>query len=170
MLKSVTALALLAFGGLATCENLSDQASNDAVTVTIYEGLPAIRDGDNVNIDGENIRLVGIDACELGQPARFANHEIDCGIWARDNFRSMIGPRSVRCESTERDFYDRPLAVCYTGQREINRALVQNGYAFAYDGQSPYEAERDEARAAGRGVWQFEDFTHPSAYRRSLRN
>ena len=85
-----------------------------------------------MRIDGENTRLVGIDACELGQPARLGGALIDCGIWARDSFREMIGPRSIRCESTERDVYDRPLAICYTDERELNRALVENGYVFPY--------------------------------------
>ena len=160
MLKSVAALALLVFAGLATCENLSNQTSNDAETVTIYEGVPTIRDGDNVKIDGENIRPSGIDACGLGQPARLAGREIDCGIWARDHFRDMIGPRTVRCESTERDFYDRPLATCYTGDRNLNRALVENGYAFPY-WTSEYKAEADTARETQRGVWLFERSKSP---------
>lgn len=165
MLRSVTALALLVFGGLATCENLSNQTSNDAETVTIYEGVPTIRDGDNVKIDGENIRLAGIDACELGQLARLAGREIDCGIWARDHFRDMIGPRTVRCESTERDFYDRPLATCYTGDRNLNRALVENGYAFPYARETDYGAEAEEARSAKRGIWLFEEVEDSSDYR-----
>ncbi|WP_299820645.1 thermonuclease family protein [uncultured Jannaschia sp.] len=118
--------------------------SNQADTedpVTVYEGVPTIRDGDNVNIGGVNIRLVGIDACELGQPARWAGAEIDCRTWARDSFRELVGPRSVRCESTERDVYDRPLAICYTGKRELNQVLVRNGIVFPYARGSDYEAE-----------------------------
>ena len=85
----------------------SDRTASER-PVTVHEGVPTIRDGDNVRIDGVNIRLRGIDACELDQPARWAGAGIDCGAWARDGFRERVGPRSVRCESTERDVYDRP--------------------------------------------------------------
>jgi endonuclease YncB( thermonuclease family) len=144
----------------------SDQAETER-PVTVFEGVPTIRDGDNVNIGGVNIRLIGIDACELGQPARRAGAEIDCGTWARDSFRELVGPRSVRCESTERDVYDRPLAICYTGDRELNRVLVRNGIAFPYARGSDYQAEADDARAARRGIWLFDDLEEPSDYRRA---
>lgn len=164
--------ALILFLALATSVGwqwTSDRADTER-PLTIYEGVPTIRDGDNVKIDGENIRLLGIDACELGQPARFAGAEIDCGIWARDSFRELVGPRSVRCESTGRDVYDRPLAICYTGERELNRALVENGIAFPYARESDYRAEARAAQAAGRGLWLFEDVEEPSDYRRRKRN
>ena len=168
MLRTVALLALFVIGTIGW-RLLPDEQALDRET-TIYEGVPTIRDGDNVRIDGVNIRLIGIDACELGQPARHAGAQIDCGTWARDSFREMIGPRSVRCESTERDVYERPLAVCYVGEREINRALVRNGYAFPYARGSDYEAEADEARSAGRGLWLFEEVQDPSDYRRRMRS
>ena len=164
----MTAIGFAAAAALLVALTACQQGASTSPSeeITVYEGVPTIRDGDNVKIGGVNIRLLGIDACELGQPARSADTEIDCGIWARDHFRDMVGPRSVRCESTERDVYDRPLAICYTGQREINRALVENGYVFLYDRGSAYEAELDEARDAGRGIWLFEEVEHPSDYRR----
>lgn len=168
MLKPATALTLVAFGLLSACQEQSGQGTDN--TVTIYEGIPTIHDGDNVKINGENIRLEGIDSCEIGQPARLANNEFDCGIWARDHFRSMISPRSVRCESTERDVYDRPLAICYTGERNVNRALVENGYAFPYARESDYRAEARAAQEARRGIWLFEEVEDPSDYRRRKRN
>ncbi len=168
MLKPAAAIALFALGSLAACQDQSGPGAEE--TVTVYEGVPTIRDGDNVRIDGENIRLAGIDACELGQPATLAGVKIDCGIWARDSFREMVGPRSVRCESTERDFYDRPLATCYTGERNLNRALVENGVVFPYARESDYREEAKDAQAAGRGLWLFEDVEEPSDYRRRQRS
>ena len=166
MLRMAAAIVVLAFGGLSTCRD----TDNEDKEVTVYEGVPTIRDGDNVRIDGENIRLLGIDACELGQPARLAGARIDCGIWARDSFREMVGPRSIRCESTERDVYDRPLAIFYSGERELNRALVENGYVFPYAQESDYRTEAKAAQAAGRGLWQFQEVEDPSEYRRRMRD
>ena len=57
---------------------ISDPAETER-PITVYEGVPTIRDGDNVRIDGVNIRFLGIDACELAQPARRAGAGIDCG-------------------------------------------------------------------------------------------
>ncbi|WP_299844489.1 thermonuclease family protein [uncultured Jannaschia sp.] len=168
MLRVVAALLVALAAGVGW-QLTSDQAETER-PVTVYEGVPTIRDGDNVNIGGVNIRLVGIDACELGQPAWWAGAEIDCGTWARDSFRELVGPRSVRCESTERDVYDRPLAICYTGERELNPVLVRNGIAFPYARGSDYNAEAEEARTARRGIWLFEGLDEPSDYRRARRS
>ena len=165
----VVAAVLVALAAGVGWQLTSDQANTER-PVTVYEGVPTIRDGDNVRIDGVNIRLVGIDACELGQPARRAGAGIDCGTWPRDSFRELVGPRSVRCESTERDVYDRPLAICYTGERELNRVLVRNGIAFPYALGSDYNAEAEEARTARRGIWLFEGLDEPSDYRRAQRS
>ncbi len=131
-----------------------------------YEGVPRIIDGDTFEIKGERVRLADIDTCEMGQTATLAGSLIDCGAWARDSISELIGPRKVRCESTERDFYDRALATCYLGDRDLNATIVRNGIGFAYKRSTRYRAEETQAREAGRGVWLFSDVEEPSQYRR----
>ena len=165
MMKVAIATTALLLTTLVACQQDAPPSSMEE-EITVFEGVPTIRDGDNVKIDDVNIRLLGIDACELGQPARVDHTEIDCGIWARDHLRDLIGFRSIRCESAERDVYDRPLAICYNGRMEINRALVEAGIVFLYDRSSDYEVERDKAQKDGRGIWQFQEIEQPRDYRR----
>ncbi len=165
MTRAVITAAVLFVTALAACQQ--DAATSTLEEeITVYEGVPKIHDGDNVKIHGVNIRLLGIDACELGQPARVGDTRIDCGIWARDRFRNLIGSHSIRCESAERDVYDRPLAICYSGRIEINRTLVETGIVFAYGRNSDYENEQDKARRAGEGIWGFQEVERPRNYRR----
>ena len=63
-----------------------------------------------------------------------------------------------------------PLAICHTGERELNRVLVRNRIAFPYARGSDYDAEAEETRKARRGIWLFEDLEEPSEYRRAQRN
>lgn len=164
MILGRSAFAILALGGVIVAQLYQNDYPEEPTVTTVYEGTPTIRDGDNVRIDDTSIRLVGIDACELGQPATFANREIDCGVWARDHFRTLVGPREVRCESSKRGYYGRPLATCFIGKRNINRALVDHGYVFL-DRSSTYADARDEAQAASLGIWKFEEVEHPADYR-----
>ena len=55
-------------------------------------------DGDTLRMDGRRIRLVGIDTCESGQPARRAGNTIDCGDWAKWLMVEKIRDHRVRCD------------------------------------------------------------------------
>lgn len=136
-----------------------------------YAGEARVVDGDTLHVAGESIRLVGLDACEMGQPATFANHQMDCGAWAKEQMQLLIGATGqVRCESDERDRYDRPLGVCFAGQRNLNLAMLRGGYAFLYGGgrqTAEYRAAEQEARDAKRGLWIFTNVSDPYEFRRS---
>lgn len=132
-------------------------------------GDARVIDGDTLHVAGERIRLIGLDACERGQHATFANHEIDCGAWATEKMELLIGAgRQVRCEGSNRDRYERILAVCYTGQRNLNLAMLRGGYAFLYRGSrqpNDYQRAEQEARDAKRGLWIFTQLVEPYSYR-----
>ena len=69
MTRAVITTAAIVLTALTACQQ--DAATSTLEKeISVYEGVPKIRDGDNVKIHGVDIRLLGIDACELGQPAR----------------------------------------------------------------------------------------------------
>lgn len=128
-------------------------------------GRASVIDGDTLEINGERIRLHGVDApeswqrCEDGDGATYR-----CGreaAVALDRFLSASRP--ARCEFVERDRYSRVVGVCFRADgTEVNRWLVANGYAvdWARYSKGVYAAEQDKAQAAGAGIWRG-DFQLP---------
>ncbi len=71
-----------------------------------------VTDGDSLRIDGERIRLWGMDAPELGQKCQKLGVSYDCGITAREALISLIGNSQVKCEKVNTDRYRRTVARC----------------------------------------------------------
>jgi micrococcal nuclease len=124
-----------------------------------------VHDGDTVTcIDEANrprkIRLVGIDSPELNQPfGREASNALQ---------QKLIG-RRVRVEGDARDQHGRLLGTLWVEERNINRELVADGWAWVFGGFSPdpdlLDAET-AARKARRGLWSDPQAKSPSDWRR----
>lgn len=114
------------------------------------DGQARVADGDSIELGNERVRLRGIDAPELGQTCRKADADYPCGRLARDALVKLIGGAQVTCEGSELDRYGRLLAVCSAKGVNLNRELVQMGWAVAF---GDYESEEATARQAGSGLW-----------------
>ena len=128
-------------------------------------GHPRVADGDSLVIDGERLRLSGIDAPELAQSCRLATMSHPCGDEAKEHLERLIGGRTVRCEWDRLDKYGRALARCRIGAVDLAAAMARDGWAIAY---GAHEAEEAEARAHGRGLWSG-TFDWPEDFRREAR-
>lgn len=126
------------------------------------EGAARIADGDSLEIDGQRIRLAGIDAPELDQSCRRGDQAYDCGREARKVLVDLAGQVDLACEGNRYDRYDRLLAQCSAGGRNLNEQMVALGWAVAYGDYG--DAER-QARQARRGLWAGE-FERPQDWRR----
>ena len=122
----------------------------DAIETVARTGVPVIVDGDSLMLDGEKIRLKGIDAPELDQICGSPEVTYQCGREAKNHLRGLIGTSKVTCQGWQRDKYQRLLGICQAGPRELNRDMVLNGWAVAYGG---YRAEEAKARQAKTGIW-----------------
>ena len=128
-------------------------------------------DGDSLRKDGKDYRLHAIDAPELFQTCWKADgSEYNCGREARDALRSLMRGGSVTCQILDTDRYGRSVSECRAGDVNLNDAMVRAGWAVAYTrhGQD-HAAAQDEARSAGRGIWQGR-FQAPEAWRNANRN
>ena len=128
-------------------------------------------DGDSLRKGEQEYRLHGIDAPELYQSCRRADGaSYACGRAARDHLRGLVRGAELACDIRETDRYGRRVADCRTGATDINREMVQSGWAVAYrrHGTSYGNAEA-EARKDRRGIWQGE-FETPERWRESQRN
>ena len=86
---------------------------------------------------------------------------------ARSALENLVRDGDLRCTEMGRDRYGRVLARCANGRgEEINRAMVREGWALAYEGDPAYLAEQRTAAAERRGIhaWQFD---RPSDWRRA---
>lgn len=124
-------------------------------------GSALVHDGDTLTLAGERLRLRGIDAPELSQTCRRNGLEYACGRRAREALETLIAGRALSCSGRQRDRYERLLVTCTAGRVEINRAMVEQGWALAYGG---YAAAESRASARGVGLWAG-PFERPQEWR-----
>ena len=122
----------------------------DRVATQRLSGDAVVNDGDSITLNGERIRLRGIDAPEYRQTCERSGETYPCGRRAREALARLAAAGPVECAGWERDRYNRLLAVCTAGGIELNRRLVEEGWAIAYGDYGDVEAE---ARKNGRGLW-----------------
>lgn len=125
-------------------------------------GTARVADGDSLVVDGERVRLQGIDAPELAQTCTRGGADYPCGREAREALARLVASRLLACESRQRDRYERVLATCIAGGVEVNRAMVEAGWAVSY---GDYRAAEAAARQGGRGLWAG-SFERPQDWRR----
>jgi endonuclease YncB( thermonuclease family) len=133
------------------------------------QGRAKVVDGDSLEIGGDRVRLFGIDAPEGRQDCRRNGQGWHCGDDAATKLRSLVQGATLRCVPRDTDEYGRSVAVCKSGNTDINAEMVRAGFALAYRRYSnDYVDEENEARNAKRGLWAGE-FTPPWDYRRESR-
>lgn len=124
-------------------------------------------DGDTLRLDGESVRLHGIDAPETGQDCTDSRGtRYDCGRRATRTLAALVHGRAVSCTGRERDRYGRLVAVCRAGGTEVNQAMVTAGWTLAFRRYSQdYVDAEAQAKQARRGLWSGR-FTEPWVWRR----
>jgi endonuclease YncB( thermonuclease family) len=127
-----------------------------------FSGTAQAADGDSLRLQGDRIRLLGIDAPELDQLCTAADGSAwRCGEAARQRLASLVAGTAVSCQPEGQDKYGRTLATCEAGGRDIGAALVAEGLAISSPG---YTAEQSRARTARLGIWAGE-FVPPRQWR-----
>jgi endonuclease YncB( thermonuclease family) len=102
-------------------------SAHDAVAQ--IAGRATVVDGDTIEIHGQRVRPFGMDSPES---ARAGQKPHRCGQQAALALADRIDERTVRCQETDRDRYGRVVAVCYVGGEDLNRWMVQQGWAVAF--------------------------------------
>lgn len=130
-------------------------------------GQASVIDGDTIEIHGERIRLVSIDAPEARQPCFDRQGRAwRCGQQAALALSDFIAFRPVTCLSEGRDRYRRILGDCAVAGTSLSAWMIENGWAVPYyDRNHLHAAAADRAEAAQRGIWSGK-FEMPSDWRR----
>lgn len=158
-LGALTLACLLAVPlSLISQVDLSRAAAPDRMEENIA-GQARVIDGDTLDIAGTRVRLEGIDAPESGQGCVGAwGGSWNCGTAATRALAALVAGREVRCKGSERDSYDRLIAICHVEATEINAEMVRSGHAWAFVRYSRrlVGVER-EARRMRLGIWQADN-------------
>jgi len=149
MVSLIAILLLALYLGLVE----DDSALMPNGEVNTLSGRAEITDGDSIKIKGERIRLVGIDAPETAQTCLDEQKkDHPCGRLATQYLASLINNRPVTCRWHERDRYNRILGACQADNDDLNKLMVENGWAVSYY-SSAYANEQKLARRQKRGMW-----------------
>ena len=119
-------------------------------------GVPKIREGDQIAIGNNRIRLGGIDAPSVDQLCLNNKGERwTCGVAARDELIKHAGNKSWTCH-TRTTRPPRPHGGAMRGRRRRHPEMAgANGWALSYTRVShDYEADEKAAREAKAGMWQ----------------
>jgi endonuclease YncB( thermonuclease family) len=79
-----------------------------------------IVDGDTFHLQGEKIRLWGVDAPEISTQA---------GVDAKDYLSYLLSSGEVLCLPVDTDKYSRTVAQCWVGETDVACEMVKAGHA-----------------------------------------
>jgi endonuclease YncB( thermonuclease family) len=141
-------------------------------------GPARVVDGDTLEVQGQKVRLHGIDAPEMRQVCFRPEYDTAgkespwaCGVAARRQLEELIARRPVTCRALDKDRYGRVIARCFVGSPHIDLGgwLVRNGLAVAYTKYSrDYVPQETAARGERLGIWAGA-FTAPGEWRKGKR-
>lgn len=128
-------------------------------------GPATVIDGDSLSVNGVAIRLFGIDAPEGKQTCNREGAIWRCGEEAASQLRSLTAGHQVNCEGRGNDTYGRLVAVCSADGFDLNKTMVEAGWATAFRRYSEdYVGVEAQAKAARLGIWDS-TFDLPEAWR-----
>ncbi len=120
-------------------------------------GRATVIDANTLRIGRSEITLWGIRAPRPGRvctPFR-GGAPIPCGDMATAALKNLIPSESITCVPRETRGTSAPRAVCRSDRLEINRAMVESGWARAVSGEG-FEYAKAERRAVRQraGLWR----------------
>lgn len=138
-----------------------------AAGAQVISGTASAVDGDSLVVDGQKVRLFGIDAPEYTQTCKRAGEPWDCGRAAKEQLSALVTGVIVECRRVSVDSYGRAVSTCSAGHEDLNRTMVEQGWALAYrEFSTDYVGAEQLARRNGLGIWTGE-FEAPADYRAS---
>ena len=139
---------------------------NTVINANEISGFANITDGDTVKILNNRIRLHGIDAPERNQMCK-KKYIYNCGSVSTNALIEKINKNIIKCSvQKNKDRYNRYIGVCFLKEEDLNKWMVQNGYAVAYKRYSKdYVLDEEFAKKNKLGLWSG-TFLKPEKWRK----
>ena len=153
--------------------------------IRIIEGIVSkVSDGDTIQLKDPlgtkvEIRFYGIDAPETEKSnrktGRVSKPGQPYGEEAFEALKGKIDSQRAKVEVRDIDRYRRAVSIIWLGNRNINREMVREGYAWAYrqyldrPHASEYIDAEEQARKERRGLWQQANPQPPWEFRKLLK-
>ena len=110
-------------------------------------------DADDISVEGERIRMAGIDAPESNQMAeRWDGTTYPQGEVVKRMLCKKIGGKHVEVRIDGTDKYNRKIGTVFLNGEDINRWMVRNGLAIAAYGDQ-YAQDQIVAKRLRKGMW-----------------
>ncbi len=118
-------------------------------SVGLVEGVATAKDGDDVIVQGIDMRLQGIAAPEDNGRQRQPG-----GPEATANLQKIVGGKSIACTPDGTKARGRPVVTCTVGGVDVGQLQVEQGFARDCPRYSKgrYAAAEQRARASGRDL------------------
>ncbi|MDD7985648.1 thermonuclease family protein [Lentisphaera marina] len=154
---------IIIFAFLAIC------SGEEQKQINFFARAGFIPDGDTVFVkggkyDGKALRLKGIDAPERTQAFSKKSRSALLAKVSKEKFKVIVH---------ESDKYERFLVTLYIGDRNINKEMVQEGWAWAYRYKGVTELYEDEMKKAQQlklGLWKDSNPMAPWDFRKKGKN
>jgi len=151
------------WGRAAAASEDTATASAAAAASAAITGPASVSDGDGLRLNGQRIRLQGVDAFELHQTCETG----PCGQAAKDALERLITGHTVACEPVDTDRYGRTIAYCRADGVDLGEQMVLQGHALAFRRYSrEYVDEEAIAQRNRAGAWAGA-FDNPADWRRA---
>ena len=158
---------------IITIFSISFSYSNEK---NITKGKAIVMDGDTIKINGERIRVSGIDAPESyfrgrKQTCIEDNKKVFCGEISKEKLIEKIGNNSVNCKiEKNKDKYKRSVGECFIKEESLSVFMVRNGYAFdwPYYSKGKFANDQEYARMNKLGFWNTK-FEYPWIWKEKIR-
>lgn len=136
-----------------------------STSATELRGSARVIDGDTLEVVGQTVRLLDVDAFELAQRCEGPKELAACGQLAAAALQERVEGQTVICGGDSLDDYGRLLASCAVEGDDLSAWLVREGYGLAFRRYSTRLVPLEEiARAVGQGMWRT-SFEPPWVYR-----
>jgi micrococcal nuclease len=118
-------------------------------SVGLIEGIATAKDGDDVIVQGIDMRLQGIAA-----PEDFGRKRQPGGPEATANLQRIVGGKAISCTPDGTKARGRPVVTCTVGGVDVGLLQVEQGFARDCPRYSKgrYAAAEQRARASGRDL------------------
>lgn len=127
--------------------------------------LVTVIDGDTIDLNGNRVRLYGIDAPESSQPCSRNGVAYNCGLAATNQLKFILSGERLQCEKKSSDRWAREISICRIGTTDVGKQMVRQGWAVAYrEYSTAYVEDEMFARENSLGIWAKE-FELPKDWR-----